>query len=504
MSSPNNNPPPGDDIGVLPPGEMKPVAKQSYWQSLFAPPRSLRTELLAAQLAVLALVVLGFGGAMYALVRQGVYREAEADLLGAAQLIAQDLGSGEPTDSMQIARTYRHRFGPAPRDHAYFAIWDSHGERLGGSDPLPPHARPLDRPPPAEGPRPFFVRAFGEDLEVIVRGPRDEQILIGRPLAKERDRLRRVLFWLLGVGALALLLGGAAAWWLARRIVQPLERLTNTAEQISARRLDQRLQLEPTSAELTRLAAVFNRMLERLQESFAQQVRFTADASHELRTPVAVILTQAEHSLARPREGEEYRGALETCVRAARRMKRLVDDLLVLARADAGRLEMQTEPCDLAEVTRGALVWLEPLAAEKQVRMASQLQTTVVRADATQIAQVVTNLVTNAIEYNRAGGEVFVSVHARQQKAVLTVADTGIGIPAEDQARIFERFYRADKARTHRAGQGTGLGLSIVAEIIASHGGTVEVVSTSEQGTTFTVELPLESTSQPKPSTEAI
>jgi len=504
MSSPNSNLPPSDDTGVLPPAETKPVAKQSYWQSLVAPPRSLRTELLAAQMAVLALVVLGFGGAMYALVRQGVYREAEADLLGAAQLIAQDLSSGEPTDSMQIARTYRHRFGPAPRDHAYLAIWDARGERLGGSDPLPPHAHPLDRPPPAEGPRPFVVRAFGEDLEVIVRGPRDEQILIGRPLAKERDRLRRVLLSLLGVGALALLLGGAAAWWLARRIVQPLERLTATAEQISARRLDQRLQLEPTSAELTRLAAVFNSMLERLQGSFAQQVRFTADASHELRTPVAVILTQAEHSLARPRESEEYRGALETCIHAARRMKRLVDELLILARADAGRLEMQPEPCDLAEVTRAALVWLEPLATEKQVRVASQLQTTLIRADATQIAQVVTNLVTNAIEYNRAGGEVFVSVHTRQQKAVLTVADTGIGIPPDDQSRIFERFYRADKARTHRAGQGAGLGLSIVAEIIAGHGGTVEVVSTSEQGTTFTVELPLEPIIQPKPSNEAI
>jgi heavy metal sensor kinase len=444
------------------------------------------------QLAVLALVVLGFGGTMYALVRQSVYREAEADLLGAAQLIAQDLQNGRPGDRAEITRAYRHRFGPAPRDHAYFAIWTPRGELIGGSDPLPPHVHPLDQPPPEKGPRPFVAQTHGPDLELIVRGPHGEQILVGRPLAKEQDRLGRLLFTLCVVGALALGLGGVAAWWLARRIVRPLEKLTETAEQISARRLDQRLEIEPTSAELTRLSSVFNRMLDRLQASFAQQIRFTADASHELRTPVAVILTQAEHSLARPRESDEYRGALDTCLRAARRMKRLVDDLLVLARADSGRLEMKPEACDLAEVARSALVWLEPLAVENGVRLASQLQSTPIHCDPAQIAQVITNLVSNAIEYNRAGGEVFVTVHPKSQRGALTVADTGIGIPKEDHVRIFERFYRADKARTQRAGHGTGLGLSIVAEIVAGHGGTVEVISTSEQGTTFTVELPLE------------
>lgn len=492
MSSPNSDPP-LTPPQATPPDVAKAPTALSRARALLSRERSLRTELLIAQLAVLLLVVLGFGGAMYFMVRHSVYREAEADLLGAAQLITQDLNIGGPKDRMQIARAYRHRFGPAPRDHAYFAIWSPRGELIGGSDPLPPHVRPLDHLPPADGPRPYFAQAIHHDFEVIVRGPHGEQILIGRPLAKEQDRLGRTLFAICTTGALALALGGVAAWWLARRIVRPIEQLTQTAEQISARRLDQRLQLEPTTAELTRLAAVFNTMLERLQASFAQQVRFTADASHELRTPVTVILTQAEHSLARPRETEEYRGALETCVRAARRMKRLVDDLLVLARADAGRLETQKAPGDLAEIARGALVWLEPQAAEKQVRLASQLQTTPLCCDATQIAQVVTNLVTNAIEYNRAGGEVFVSVHPRQQQAVLTVSDTGIGIASEDQARIFERFYRADKARTHRAGAGTGLGLSIVTEIVASHGGTVDVVSTTDQGTTFTVTLPLES-----------
>jgi len=458
----------------------------------------LRTELLIGQLAVLAIVVLGFGGAMYALVRQGVYREAESDLLGAAQSIAQDLGHGDPRDDLRFARPHGHRFGPGPRDFAYFAIWDPEGHQIAGSNPLPPHVAPLERAPPLHGPRPFVVLANGPDIELIIAGPRNEQILVGRPLGRERDRLWRVFVWLCTVGALALGVGGLAAWWLASRVVRPLETLTQTAEQISARRLDQRLQLEPTTAELTRLASVFNGMLNRLQTAFQQQVRFTADASHELRTPVAVILTQAEHTLSRSRSEEEYRGALETCVRAARRMKRLVDDLLLLARADVGRLEIKAEACDLADVTRAALAWLEPLAAERQVRLSSQLHATHVLCDSAQITQVITNLVSNAIEYNRAGGEVFVTVQVQKNRAVLRVTDSGIGISPADQRRIFERFFRADPARSHRDGAGAGLGLSIVAEIIASHGGTIDVISTAEQGTTFTVDLPLAQSDSPE------
>ncbi len=334
-----------------------------------------------------------------------------------------------------------------------------------------------------------------------MRGPREAQVLVGRPLAKERDRLRRMLAFVVLGGAAALAVGGIAAWWVARRVVQPLESLTRTTEQISARNLDQRLTIPPTSAEVTRLAAVFNLMLDRLQSSFQQQVRFTGDASHELRTPVSVILTQSQHTLARPRRSEEYVVALETCLRAARRMKRLVDDLLLLARADSGRLEKRHEPCDLAEVTQSAMTLLEPMAVEHQVRMSSQLQSTPVSGDPVELAQVVTNLVTNAILYNRAGGEIFVIAHSRQHRAVLIVSDTGIGIAALDIPRLFERFYRADKARTHGAEHGTGLGLSIVSEIVAAHGGTIGVVSELDKGTTVTVEFPLRTSSRPSAPT---
>ncbi|WP_428308470.1 ATP-binding protein [Lacipirellula sp.] len=451
--------------------------------------RSLRTHLLSAQLSLLLITVLGFGTATYLLMRRAIYNEAESDLLGAAQLIAK--GSREDSGTVVIDRTYRHRFGPAPRDHAYFAVWNAQGDILVASDPLPPHVSRPDESPPIDGPRPFATRVHGEELEVIIRGPGGAKILVGRPLAKEGDRLRGLVRYLLAAGGVVLTIGAFAAWRLANRIVRPLEQLTAAAEQISATRLDRRLGLPSASSEIQRLSDVFNRMLGRLQSSFDQQVRFTADASHELRTPVTVILTQADHTLSRPRSNEEYAEALAACLRAARRMKRLVDDLLLLARADAGRLNSSHEACDLAEVAASTLDMLAPLAGNRNVRIQSQLQPTPIHGDAAQLSQVIANLVTNAIDHSPANSGVFVSVYPHREHALLTVADAGSGISVEDQPRLFERFYQADKSRSRQLGQGAGLGLSIVAEIVSLHSGSVDFSSASDRGTTFTVELPL-------------
>ncbi|WP_010588115.1 sensor histidine kinase [Schlesneria paludicola] len=464
--------------------------------------RSIRNELILAQLLFLFVIVTGFGGAIYALVSHGTYRQVESDLLGAAQLLANDPNIQHEIASLSIAQVYRRRFGPAPRDYAYFGIWDKQGRLIGGSDPLPPHTRPLDHAPRTDGPRPFFSRTHGSHLEVIVAGPAGTQILVGRPLARENDGLRRLLFWDCAFGLLSMIVGGIGAWWLARRIAEPLEQMTNTAEQITYRHLDQRLPTESSSNEVTRLTNVFNQMLERLQLSFRQQNQFTADASHELRTPVAIILAQAEHSLSRPRNPDEYRNALQTCLDAANRMKRLIDDLLILARADLGCLQLRRNPIDLAEVVRPVIAMLEPLARERQIRISSQLLTAWVDGDATRLGQVITNLVTNAIRYNRAEGDVFVSVFARDQQCCLVVADSGLGISLADQDRVFERFYRADAARTFDDNQGTGLGLSIAQEIVTAHSGTLEISSQPDRGTTVTARFPL--ISGPVPGAESI
>ena len=459
-----------------------------FWRA----PRSIRTELILAQLAFLVLIISGFGGAIYGLVTHSTYLQVESDLLGAAQLLANDPHLRDEIQSLSIAQVYRRRFGPAPRDYAYFAIWDHQGRLLGGTDPLPPHAtKPLDHPPPVEGRRPFFSRSHGSHLEVIVSGPHGEQIMVGRPLARENDGLRRLLLWVVFVGLLSLIVGGTGAWWLARRIAEPLERMAATAEQMTYRHLDQRIASDASSTEVTRLTRVFNQMLERLQSSFRQQNQFTADASHELRTPVSIILSQSEHSLSRPRQPEDYRNALQTCLAAANRMKRLIDDLLVLARADVGHLQLRRVPLDLVDVVRPVIALLEPMAHEHQIRITCQLLTAWIDGDASRLSQVVMNLMTNAIRYNRPGGDVFVSVFARDHKSWLVVGDTGVGITLSDQQHVFERFYRADAARTFDDNQGTGLGLSISQEIVAAHDGHLEITSQPDRGTTVTAQFPL-------------
>ena len=461
-------------------------------------PRSLRVELMVSYLSLLAVVVIGFGSSIYFLVRQGIYHQAESELLASAQLIVRELHSGVTKPRLPLPQTFRHPVGPPPRDETYFAIWDRQEHQIAGSERLPPHVRFAHPMPNRDRRRPFYPIAHDMHLDVYLHTPEGMRVMVGRPLFREFDHLRQLSLIVTVFGLISLAAGALGAWWLARRIVQPLDQMTHAAEKITAKSLDQRLELTGASTELTRLSTVFNTMLDRLQEAFQRQIRFTADASHELRTPVAVILSQAEHTLSRPRSLEDYCSALETCLRASRRMKRLVDDLLLLARADSGRLEIRQESLDLADVVRQSLAMLESLAKEKQVRLSSQLLTTPAIGDAARLGQVITNLVTNALQYNRPDGEVFVSVNTRDGKASLVVSDTGLGIPKEDQPRLFERFFRADQARTHQEGTGTGLGLSIVAEIVAAHQGTIDVTSEFGVGTTVTVLLPIPSTFEAK------
>jgi two-component system, OmpR family, sensor kinase len=238
------------------------------------------------------------------------------------------------------------------------------------------------------------------------------------------------------------------------------------------------------------LAGVLNSTFARLEAAFAQQAQFTSDASHELRTPVSVILTQTQTALSRERPSSEYREALEACERAARRMRNLTESLLQLARLDAGQETMKRERFDLARIARECVEMVGPLAAERKIRIQSDLPPTECLGDHDRISQVVTNLLTNAIHFNRDQGEVHLSARAEADAVFFAVADTGQGIPAEDIPHLFERFYRAEKSRSRIQGR-NGLGLAICKAIIDAHGGSIEVSSQPGVGSTFTVKLPL-------------
>jgi signal transduction histidine kinase len=295
---------------------------------------------------------------------------------------------------------------------------------------------------------------------------------------------RSTFAWQLALaGAIVLVAGLAGGSLLSAYLLRPLTAMATAANHLSILNLSQRIPVEVIDVEL--------------QAVFEQLSRFTADASHELRTPLAVIRSHAQLALARPRSAEEYRQALETCLQATGRMSAIVDGLLMLARADAGKLGLKKESVALAELVDDAAKLVRPLAESREIGLTLELSPMIVPGDREALTRIVSNLLANAVQYNRPKGQVCLRLSASTGAAVLTVADTGLGIPTADQPHIFERFYRVDKSRSrqqkaggHEAG-GTGLGLAICRSLVEAHGGRIECESMEDVGTTFRVRLPL-------------
>ena len=319
--------------------------------------------------------------------------------------------------------------------------------------------------------------------------PRGECILVGRDIRDELVAIQRFGWLLAGAGVVVLSLGLTGGWWISTRALHPIGAISTAAAKIATGDLTQRIRTADSESELGQLVGVLNSTFDRLDAAFAQQARFTADAAHELRTPVTVMLTHAQNGLDSDCGNEEHREAFAAGQRAAQRMRRLIESLLELARLDSGAAPSAREPCDLSRITSEAVELLRPLAEEQGIRLSVGLAPAWCEGKAEQLGQVVSNLVSNAIDYNRPGGRVQVTVAAEAEAAVLSVTDTGRGIGPEDLPHIFERFYRADQARSNAAGR-SGLGLAIVKAIVETHGGTVQVVSEPGKGSAFTVRFP--------------
>ena len=287
---------------------------------------------------------------------------------------------------------------------------------------------------------------------------------------------------------LFLALAGLGGYFIAKRNLKPLEMMSTQAQRITSSNLHTRLDPGRAAEELAVLAESFNELLIRLDQSFDTMRRFVADASHELRTPLSVIRGEADVALAQDRTAAEYRESLAVVLDESRRLSRMVEDLLNLARADAGRVVLHVRPFYFNDLLAECCRSLEGLAQGRGVaidcRPAPDVSFT---GDEDLLRRLVINLLDNAIRYTPAGGRVTAEVQAKPNGVRLCIADTGVGIPADAAPHIFERFFRADKARTRG---GFGLGLSIVKWIAESHGGAVEMESRPAEGSTFTVTLP--------------
>jgi heavy metal sensor kinase len=375
---------------------------------------------------------------------------------------------------------------PNDDGQTYFVVRDRNGVVIappGLSGELPPDGDPQPKAPPR-------IIDRGDRREAVALGPGGTRILVGRSIAHEQAELRVFAWWLFGGSLGVLAIGLVGGWLAATRAVRPIARISDTAAALSAANLSGRIDTHRIDTELANLAGVLNSLFDRLQASFERQSRFTADASHELRTPLAVLKTHAELALSRPRTPEEYQRTLETCLRAVGRLTAVVEALLTLARADGGWPGLQSRAVNLEQLAAETIGLFGPLAESRKVTLYSELQPLQVTGDVALLGQVLSNLVHNAIEYNRPGGEVRLRLQRVGPHAVLSVSDTGSGIPEADQPQVFERFYRADKARS-RARGGTGLGLAICKDIVEAHGGVIDFESKVNEGTTFRVRLPL-------------
>jgi two-component system, OmpR family, heavy metal sensor histidine kinase CusS len=296
--------------------------------------------------------------------------------------------------------------------------------------------------------------------------------------------LLRLLLWsLIPVVVGIACVGGA---WLSRRALKPVQDITAAALTISIENLSDRLPVPGTGDELARLTEVLNSMLARLEAAVKTLSRFVADASHEFRTPLAVIRTTAELALRRTRAPEAYRDSLQEIAAEAERMTQMVEDLLVLARSDTGAVEMPFEPVDIRDVLRDVFAGIHRLAEQRQVRLLPELggRAAMISGNRPALHRLFLVLLDNALKYSRAGGDVLVTVHRGDSVVSVTIEDFGIGISAADLSHIFERFYRADRAR---GDGGHGIGLSLADSIARAHGAKIEVRSTEGVSTVFQV-----------------
>jgi heavy metal sensor kinase len=323
-------------------------------------------------------------------------------------------------------------------------------------------------------------------------GDNKYRIQVAAPMDDFYEALDRFKWVVLLLSPLLVLLASVGGYWLSRRALAPVDQIMRAAHEINSSNLSKRLEVPRSGDELQRLSETLNGMLERLEDSFSRITQFTADASHELRTPLAVMRTTTEVSLRTSQSISDYREAQAEILEELEKTSALVEKLMLLARADAGVETLQRGSMNLADSLKEACDDGRILAQAKQLTFQENISTStmVVDGDSHALHRLFLILIDNAVKYTPSGGSITVSLNRSDKSAVAEVHDNGVGIATGDLPHIFDRFYRADKARSREFG-GVGLGLSIARWVAEAHGGSVEVHSSVGTGSIFRVRIPL-------------
>ena len=394
----------------------------------------------------------------------------------------------EPPDA--ILRTDR---GPDPgggQRPMELSPFDDRG-RPRGDDGHRPRFRafgPPRRPLPVSIAEPFTQHAGGREWRLgVMRNP-EVTFVLGLNMSRFNFELRRLRDAFLVAAPAVLALIAVAGWLVSQRALRPVRTLTATAERITAKGLDQRIPVTEEDIEFERLVTVFNRMMDRLEGSFQQAVRFSADAAHELKTPLTILQGVLEQAIQEAPADSQQQRVLGELQDEVQRLKNIIRKLLLLSLADSGQLKLNPERVNLSEILDDACEDIGILAPQLTITR-SIAPDQWVMADPDLIRQLIQNLISNAIKYNREDGFIRVELGAERSVLRLQVGNSGPGIPPEDRARVFDRFYRGDKSR-NRSQEGVGLGLSLAREIARVHQGDIILENSAPGETVFTLILP--------------
>ena len=441
--------------------------------------------------AILAVVLVLFGFSAYFGMRNSIHRTVDDELRGRVEavrgLIERTSRYGDAEDLRIELREHSEL-----RGGALLQVSDEQGNWLYRS----PAIRDYELPKVQNASFPTTLAFKGAPLRIlnasIPAGNRLYQVQVATPLDDFYDALNHFRMRMLVAIPLLLLCAAAGGYWMSRRALAPVDQITNTARKITVHNLSSRLVVPPAQDELQRLSETLNEMLERLDIAFHKIKQFTADASHELRTPIALMRTRAELALRKPRDSDDYKGTVAQIHAELEKTSELIEKLMFLARADSDAEPLQFCRADVTEIVREACAQGRMLSEAKQIRFGEKLpqEPMDVQCDPQSLRRLFLILIDNAVKYTQPQGEIDVVVGREDGFLIGSVHDTGIGIAPEDLPHVFERFYRADKARSRDTG-GVGLGLSIGRWIAEAHGGTIEVESSMGHGSIFQVRLPL-------------
>lgn len=445
--------------------------------------KSIRARLTLWHALIMALILALFAFGTYGYVRESLFGQIDARLTESLALTV----NAARTDMNDLAEVERHTrviaFRVLDDDGPVYVSGGWIAADLDSAGATPPIGRWIFMP--ARG------GIYHLQEQVLVLGKRQLRITTAEQSEQIHRGLDRLGLTLLAGFPVALLLSLFGGYFLAGRILTPLQHITQRARSISADNLSERLDIANPNDELGQLSTVLNDAFARLDESFNRLKRFTQDAAHELRTPLAVLRGVGEVGLQEPRDTAAYRDVIGSMLEEVDRLGRLVDGLLTLARAESGNLSVPKQPEDLLVLSQEVVECLRVLAEEKNQRLTFSSETALIAdIDRDTVRLALMNLIANAIRFTPEGGAITTTLSNHGAYAAIEIQDNGPGIAPEHHAHIFERFYRVDPSRSQQSG-GTGLGLAIARWAVTSNGGRIELESTPGQGSVFRIVLPI-------------